>query len=135
MRYSAKQLNKIEEIAKKNAKRLTHITDKSKLSTEDKFKLGLCKHFVQYLVTKKAKLKDVAKMIDIPVPRLSEITNYKINKFTVDQLLKNLSALGEHDAQVREYLVFLNQVIEIPALSVAATKKLTQGIKDAALQL
>ncbi len=135
MKYTNEQLIKIEEKAKKNKKLLTHITNKAKLSTEDRFKLGLCRHFVQYLVMKKLKLKQLAKLIDIPVTRLSEITNYKINKFKVDQLLKNLSILGEHDAEIKEYLIFLNQAVDLPALPVAATKRLTRDIKEAALQV
>src|SRR4051812_44745384 len=91
----------IIEKAKRDRKKLTHITDKSKLSTQDIVKLGLCRHFVQFAVTRRMKLSDISEMIDIPVTRLSEITNYKITKFTVDQLLKNLSLLAEHDAQIK----------------------------------
>ncbi len=56
-------------------------------------------------------------MIDVPIQRLSEITNYKINKYTVDQLIENLSLLAEHDAQIREYLVFLEQATELSPTS------------------
>ncbi len=122
------------EKSKRQKKELTHITDKSKLSTEDKMKLSLCKHFVRFANSKKLKLKDVAKMIDIPIQRLSEITNYKINKYTVDQLIKNLSLLAKHDAQIREYLVFLEQAAELPALTVTETKRLTRDIREATIQ-
>lgn len=134
MSYSNKELIKRVEKAKRHKKRLTHITDKAKLSTEDKVKLSLCKHFAQFANSKKLKLKDVAALIDIPIQRLSEITNYKINKFTVDQLIKNLSLLAEHDAQVREYLIFLEQAAELPTLTVTETKRLTRDIREAALQ-
>ena len=134
MNYSNKEIIKRIEKAKRHKKLLTHITDKSKLSTEDKMKLSLCKHFVQFAHSKKLKLKEVADMIDVPIQRLSEITNYKINKYTVDQLIKNLSLLAEHDAQIREYLVFLEQAAELPALTVNETKRLIKDIRDAAIQ-
>jgi predicted XRE-type DNA-binding protein len=134
MSYSNREIIKRVEKAKRQKKQLTHITDKSKLSTEDKMKLSLCKHFVQFANSKRLKLKDVADMIDVPIQRLSEITNYKINKYTVDQLIKNLSLLAKHDAQIREYLVFLEQATELPALSVTETRKLTRDLRDAAVQ-
>lgn len=134
MKYSNKEIIKRVDEAKRSKKQLTHLTDKSKLSTEDKMKLGLCKHFVQFVNNKRLKLKDVADMIDIPIQRLSEITNYKINKYTVDQLLRNLSLLAEHDAQTREYLIFLEQAAELPILKVTDTKRLTKDIREAAIQ-
>ena len=97
-------------------------------------KLSLCKHFAQFANSKRLKLKEMADLIDVPIQRLSEITNYKITKFTVDQLVKNLSLLAKHDAEIRAYLVFLEQAIELPTLSVAATKRLTKGIREAAIQ-
>src|SRR4051794_37580471 len=106
MKYSNKEIIKRVEKATRLKKQLTHVTDKTKLSTEDKMKVSLCKHFVQFANIKHLKLKEVAHMMNVPIQRLSEITNYKINKFTVDQLIKNLSLLAEHDAQLREYLVF-----------------------------
>lgn len=134
MNYSNKEIIKRVEKARRHRKQLTHITNKSKLSTEDKMKLSLCKHFVQFANSKKLKLKEVAEMIDVPIQRLSEITNYKINKYTVDQLIKNLSLLGEHDAQIREYLVFLEHAAGLPTLSVMETKRLTRDIREAAIQ-
>ena len=134
MKYSNSEIIKRAEKAKRLKKQLTHITDKSKLSTEDKMKLSLCKHYVQFANSKRFKIKQVADLIGIPIQRLSEITNYKINKFTVDQLIKNLSLLAEHDAQIREYLVFLEQATELPTLTVTETKRLTRGIREAAVQ-
>ena len=131
MTYSNNDLIKTIEKAKKNKKLLTHITDKSKLSTEDKMKLSLCKHFVQFANTKRLKLKDISQMTDIPITRLSEITNYKITKYTVDQLIKNLTTLAKHDAPLRQYLVFLEQAAELPALKVQQTKKLTNDLREA----
>jgi predicted XRE-type DNA-binding protein len=134
MKYSNAQLLKIEENAKKNRRKMTHLTDKSSLSAEDKVKLGLCRHFVQFAITKRLKMKEVAKLIGIPVTRLSEIINYKVNKFSVDFLLHHLSTLAEVDAQIREYLNFFGQAAELPALSVSRTRKLTRDLKEAALQ-
>ncbi|MBK8201313.1 MAG: XRE family transcriptional regulator [Bdellovibrionales bacterium] len=132
-KYKNEQLFKIEEKAKKNKKNLTHITDKSGLSAQDRVKLDLCKHFVQFSISKKMKSKEVAELVGIPRSRMSEVVNYKIDKFTVDQLLKFLSSLAEHDAQIREYLVFFGSAAELPALSVAHTKRLTRDLREAAL--
>jgi predicted XRE-type DNA-binding protein len=130
MNYSNDEiLKRIEEAKRDNAK-LTHITSKSALSTEDKFKIGLCKHFVQFLNEEKMRLTELSDLTDIPKTRLSEITNYKINKFKVDQLLKYLSILADHSPRVKEYLNFLEQAIEVPALKVSETKKLTRGLKE-----
>jgi predicted XRE-type DNA-binding protein len=115
--------------ATKEKEKLTHITSKKELSTEDKFKIGLCRHFVQFANAKKMKLKDLSQLIEIPVTRLSEITNYKIKKFTVDQLLKNLSLIAAHDIAVRAYLSFLEEAIELPLLKAKETKKLTKKIR------
>ena len=73
--------------------------------------------------------------MDIPLSRISEITNYKITKFTVDQLLKNLSTLAEHDAQIREFLIFFGHAAEVPALTVTKTRKLTRDLKEASLHV
>ena len=135
MKLTNEELLKIEEKAKKNKKHLTHITDKSKLSTHDIVKLGLCKHFVQYAVSKRLKSKDVAILINQPPSRMSEVINYKINKFSVEQLLTFLSALAEHDSQTKEFLVFFGQAAELPSLSVKKTKILTRDLKEAAMQL
>ena len=81
------------------------------------------------------KSKDVAKLIDASASRMSEIVNYKINKFTVDQLLKFLSELADHDAQIKEFLNFFGKAAELPTLSVPATKRLTRDLQEAAMQI
>lgn len=130
MNYTNDDILKRIENAKKNKKKLTHVTDKSSLSVEDKVKMSLCKHFVQFANDKKMKSKDLSDLTGIPASRISEITNYKIKKFSVDQLLKNLTILGDHSPRIREYLVFIEKAIEVPALKVTETRKLTKGIKS-----
>ncbi len=135
MKHSNKEIIDIVEKAKKDRNKLTHITGKSNLSTQDIVKLGLCRHFVRFIVSRGYKLTDVSKMTGIPVTRLSEITNYKITKFTVDQLLKNLSMLAEHDPQIKEYLVLFENVAEMPALSVSKTRRLSKDIAAASAHI
>jgi predicted XRE-type DNA-binding protein len=130
MNYTNEEMLKRIEKAKRNRKKLTHITDKSMLSTEDKMKISLCKHFVQYANDKKMKLSEMSKMSRIPTSRLSEITNYKINKFTVDQLIKNLNILAEDAPRIREYLLFIEQAVDVPTLKVTETRKLTRGLRE-----
>ncbi len=135
MRNSNKELIKLIERTKKEKKDLTHITDKSRLSTEDKVKLSLCKHLVRYAVVRKLKLKELGKLLKLPAPRISEIANYKIDKFTVDWLLNTLSVLAEKDAQIQAYLEFFEQAAEVPALAVAKTRKLTRDLKEASVHI
>jgi predicted XRE-type DNA-binding protein len=128
MKYTNQQvINRIEK-AIKDKKKLTHITDKSQLSTQDKVKLSLCKHFVQYAVENRLKLKDFSEICKLPSTRLSEIMNYKISKFTVDQLLKNLSILAEKDQRIRAYLNLFEQVAELPTMKVADTKRISREV-------
>lgn len=108
---------------------LTHITDKSKLSHSDKMKMALCKHFVEYVVVNNIKTKDLSKKLKIPSSRLSEITNYKIKKYTVDQLLKYLTLLAEHEPKIEAYLNIIGQSAQLPAMNLANSKKLTREIK------
>jgi len=129
MKKNLELIKRIEK-ATKEKDTLTHISSKKELSTEDKFKIGLCRHFVQFAVAKKIKLKDLSELTEIPVTRLSEITNYKIKKFTVDQLLKNLTLLAAHDSAVRAYISFLEEAIGLPLLKTNETNKLTKKIRD-----
>ena len=135
MKRSNSKILKMTDGAKKNRKRLTHITDKSKLSTHDIVKLALCRHFVQFSVSKRMSLTQISKMIGVPLTRLSEMTNYKIQKFTVDQLLKNLSLLAEHDDLIKEYLIFVGIAAELPTLPIARTRKLSKDIIEASTQV
>jgi predicted XRE-type DNA-binding protein len=135
MKTSNKEMIKLIERTKREKKDLTHITDKSRLSTEDKVKMSLCKHLVRYAVTRRLKLKELGKLLRMPPPRVSEIANYKIDKFTVDWLLSTLSVLAKQDAQIRAYLEFFEQAAEVPALAVTKTKKLTRDLKEASVHV
>lgn len=130
MKYTNDEIIKRIEKAKKDKKKLTHITDKSQLSTQDKVKLSLCKHFVQYAVENRLKLKDLSEICKLPTTRLSEMMNYKINKFTIDQLLKNLSILADKDQRIREYLNLFEQVAELPTMKVSDTKRVSKGVRQ-----
>lgn len=133
MRNSNKDLIKVISKTKKQQKALTHITDKSRLSTEDKVKVSLCKQLVRYAYNRKMKLKDLGKLLKLPATRVSEIVNYKIDKFTVDWLLNTLSVLAKQDVQVRAFLELFEQAAEVPALAVSKTRKLTRDLKDASM--
>jgi predicted XRE-type DNA-binding protein len=126
---SNKDLIKRIKKAESNKKNLTHITDKSDLSLEDKMKISLCKFFVQFAHTKKMKMSTLSQLTEIPKTRLSEITNYKIQNFKVSQLLKYLSVLAEHDSHVKNHVELLVQAFALPMLKASETKKLTKSIK------
>jgi predicted XRE-type DNA-binding protein len=132
MELTNTEILKLVEKAKKNKKDYVHITDKSKLSLEDKMKMGLCKHFVRYLNEKKIKTSDLAKLLHITQPRVSEIVHYKITKFSLEQLIKNLVKLSEHAPRIREYLHMMEEVTELPAaqVTVSEIKGLTRDISE-----
>ena len=120
---------KLIDEAKKNKSKLAHITDKKELSTHDKFKISLCKLFVQFMNEKKMTGTELSKLTKIPNSRISEITHYKIKLVTVDQLLKYLSILADHSPKIREHLHVLEQALDIPLLKVSTAKKLTKELK------
>lgn len=131
MEYTNKQISEIEKSAKKRSKELVHITDKRKFSTEDKIKFGLCQHFVQFQVTKGITLKKMAELMGVPSTRLSEITNYKFQTYTVDKLINYLEKLAEHDNQIKEYLRFFSRVAEMKVPTLSQSKKLNRAVEQA----
>ena len=82
---------------------------------------------------KQMKLKELGKLLKLPSPRISEIANYKIDKFTVDWLLNVFSVLAKHDSQIRAFLELFERAAEVPAAAV--TKKLTRDLKDASVHV
>lgn len=131
---SNEEMLEIIKEAKTKAKKrqLTTISDKSQLSTEDKFKMSLCRFFVQYLNEHKMKPRELHDLTGIEQSRISEILHYKITKFTIDKLLSWLNILAEHSPQIREHLHFLEEAMNLPIQSVNKTKKLTSNIKKVA---
>ena len=120
----------IKEAKNKAKKRqLTTISDKSHLTTEDKFKISLCKFFVQYLNEHKMKPMDLHKQTGIEKSRISEILHYKITKFTIDKLLGWLNILAEYSPKIKMHLSFLEEAMSMPIMTVQKTKKLTKDIK------
>lgn len=129
MKYTNKQISEIEESAKKRSKDLVHITDKKKFSTEDRIKFGICQHFVQYLVANQMSPTKMSGLLGIEKTRLSEITNYKFQKFTVGKLLSYLEMLAEHDDATRAYLRVFSKVAEMKVPSVSQSKKLYKAVE------
>ena len=115
--------------AKKESSKLAHITDKRSLTAQDKFKISLCKLFVQFMNEKKLRAKEMSELTSIPTSRLSEITRYKIKLVTVDKILSYLEILAEHSPKIREHLVMLEQAMELPVMNVKATKLMTKTLK------
>lgn len=117
--------------AKQKAKRrqLTTISDMSQLTTEDKFKISLCRFFVQYLNEHKMKPIDLHKQTGIEQSRISEILHYKITKFTIDKLLVWLNILAGYSPKIKEHLYFLEEAMSMPMMTIKKTKQLTRDIK------
>ena len=131
---STKQLDKYIKEAEKLAikGKLPKITDKSKLSTEDFFKISLCKLFVQYMNQNKMKPTDLYNLTGIEKTRISEIINYKVSKFKIDQLIKNLGLLAKFSPEIKEHLLYLECMISKPLMKASETKKLTNSIASLA---
>lgn len=130
MTYTNDEILKRIENAKKNKAKLTHVTDKSNLSIDDRFKISLCKHFVQYINEKKIKSVDLCKILNVPAPRVSEIVNYKINAHSIEHLLGYLQILADHSPRIREYLNLLGVAVEAPNMTASKTKEVSRGIKE-----
>jgi len=123
-------LDILKEAKQKAKKRqLTTISDKSQLTTEDKFKISLCRFFVQYLNEHKMKPIDLHKQTGIEQSRISEILHYKITKFTIDKLLVWLNVLADYSPKIKEHLHFLEEAMSMPIMTVKKTKQLTRDIK------
>jgi predicted XRE-type DNA-binding protein len=134
-KISNKEMVRIEKRLKKDSKNLTHITDKSELSVEDRMKLNLCKQFVRYGNSKKMPLKDLAKLVGVPVQRMSEITNYKIKIFKIDKLIEYLTYLSKHDSKIKEFLNLLEQTTDIRAPSALSVRKIAREITELSASL
>lgn len=129
MNYTNEEiLNRIES-AKKNRAKLTHITDKSELTIDDRLKISLCRHFVQYINEKKIKSVELSKLLNIPPSRVSEIVNYKINAHSIEHLLGYLQLLSKHSPKIREYLNLIGVAVEAPSMSASRTKEISRSIK------
>lgn len=130
MSISNKEVIELVEDARKNLRDLTHITNKIHLSHEERLKISLCKYFVKYLNDKGITLTELSRDLDLPKSRVSEIVNYKIKTFTLDKLIQNLGRLAEFSPKTREYLHFIEEAFELPAMSVSDTRQLTRQIRD-----
>lgn len=132
MKKTNSQLLKIEESARKNAKKLVHITSKKNFTAEDRMKYGLCRHIVQYMIDENLKVRKLAELMDIPETRVSEITRYKFQKFTLDKLLSYHEILSKKDAKFAEYLQMVTAVLEMPMRSVKVSRSIRKTIESSA---
>jgi hypothetical protein len=72
---------------------------------------------------------DLHTQTGIEQSRISEILHYKISKFTIDKLLTWLHRLAEYSPKIREHLLFLEEAMNVPMMSVKETKELTKSIR------
>lgn len=63
-------------------------------SKVDKLKLELCKQFVVYLRVNEVSQVELAKQLGVEPARLNEIVKYRIEHFTIDQLLAHVEMLN-----------------------------------------
>lgn len=86
---------------------------------------------MQFVNSRRILVKDISDMTGIPKSRLSEITNYKTKKLTVDKLIQYLTILAVHDSSIAAFLVLLEDAAGLPMMKVSETKKLSKSIRAA----
>ena len=86
-----------EEVLKAVRKKLADVPGSYLLpedaSLVDKAKYEVCKQFVVILRKRSLSRRELAKLIDVPETRMSEIVRYHIHKFTLDKLLSYLEKM------------------------------------------
>ena len=97
-------------------------------SFEEQMKYSLCKLFVRFVVKNDIKAIELAEMIKLPKTRISDIMNYKTEKYTVDRLLSYAWKLAEVDAPTRGHLHLMFEVLSGPVRSVKDTKKIEKEL-------
>jgi predicted XRE-type DNA-binding protein len=98
-------------------------------SFEERMKYSLCKLFVRYVIKNKIKAIDLAKLLKLPKTRISDILNYKTEKYTVDRLLRYAWRLAEQDAPTREHLHLMFEILSGPVRSVKETKRIEKELQ------
>lgn len=97
-------------------------------SLEEKMKYSLCKLFVRFAIKNEMKAVELAKMLNLPKTRMSDIMNYKTDNYTVDRLLSYAWKLAENDGPTREHLHFVFEFLDGPVRPVKETKKIEKEL-------
>lgn len=61
----------------------------------ERIKYGLCEILVRYCLNHEMSQRDLAKILDVSESRVSEIVHYRIEKLTIDRLVKHLAKLNQ----------------------------------------
>jgi hypothetical protein len=98
-------------------------------SFEERMKYSLFKLFVRYLIKNKIKAVELAKLLKLPKTRVSDILNYKSEKYTVDRLIGYAWRLAEQDAPTKEHLHLMFEFLSGPVRSVKETKRIEKELQ------
>ena len=98
-------------------------------SLEERMKYSLCKLFVRFVVKNGLKSVELAEMLELPKTRVSDLMNYKTDKYTVDRLLSYAWKLAEADAPTKEHLHLMFEVLSGPVRSVKNAKKIEKELQ------
>jgi predicted XRE-type DNA-binding protein len=98
-------------------------------SLEERMKYSLCKLFVRFVVKNGLKAVELAEMLELPKTRVSDLMNYKTDKYTVDRLLSYAWKLAEADAPTKEHLHLMFEVLSGPVRSVKNAKKIEKELQ------
>jgi len=88
---SSKELNKMEKVLSEAEGSYILPPDAGAV---EKAKYEVCKHILIFMHKKGFTQRQLAKKMDIPETRVSEIVHYKIGKFTLDKLVSYYEKLN-----------------------------------------
>ena len=121
----------IEQVEKAEQKRKIPQALPKGASFEDQMKFSLCKLFVRYIIKHEIKAIELGDLLELPKTRISDIMNYKTDKYTVDRLLSYAWKLASIDAPTKEHLHLMFEVLSGPVRAVKDTKRIEKKLLNA----
>jgi predicted XRE-type DNA-binding protein len=122
-------LDFIEQVEKEGKKGKLPVALSKDAPFEEQMKFSLCKLFVHYVLKHQIKAVELAEMLELPKTRVSDIMNYKTEKYTVDRLLSYAWKLAELDAPTKEHLHLMYELLSGPVRSVRDAKKIEKELQ------
>jgi predicted XRE-type DNA-binding protein len=88
-----------EETLKRMDKKLSRAKGSRVLSTDadpvERIKYSLCEAVVHYCQEHNLSQRDLAKLLEVSESRVSEMVHYRVEKLTIDRLVKHLAKLKQ----------------------------------------
>jgi predicted XRE-type DNA-binding protein len=93
MKISFPPEEELARVRKKLSRGEASVTLPAKASDVDKMKFEICKAFIKYKQKFNLNQRELADKLSVDEAIISKILHYKIESFTIDRLLKYLSAI------------------------------------------